>query len=113
MGIGLAVIQPGHRVLYREAHILLAELAGRPARGRREACLAHVTTVPLLIIDDLSMRKLPQTAAEDLLEIMMRRYERVSTLIPRTVPSRTGASSSATRPRSPPFWTACSITRMC
>jgi hypothetical protein len=32
-------------------------------------------------VDDLGMRKLPQTAAEDLLEIMMRRYERASTLI--------------------------------
>jgi DNA replication protein DnaC len=37
--------------------------------------------VPLLIIDDLCMRKLPHTAAEDLLEIVMRRYERASTLI--------------------------------
>jgi DNA replication protein DnaC len=27
------------------------------------------------------MRKLPQTAAEDLLEIIMRRYERASTLL--------------------------------
>jgi DNA replication protein DnaC len=27
------------------------------------------------------MRKLPQTAAEDLLEIVMRRYERASTLL--------------------------------
>ena len=33
------------------------------------------------IIDDLGMRKLPQTAAEDLLELIMRRYERASTLI--------------------------------
>ena len=38
-------------------------------------------TVPLLIIDDLGMRKLPLTAAEDLLEIVMRRYERASTLL--------------------------------
>jgi hypothetical protein len=30
------------------------------------------TTVPLLIIDDFGMRKLPLTAAEDLLEIVMR-----------------------------------------
>jgi hypothetical protein len=37
--------------------------------------------VPLLIIDDLGMRKLPMTAAEDLLEIVMRRYERASTLL--------------------------------
>src|SRR5438094_5459141 len=35
----------------------------------------------LLILDDLGMRKLPMTAAEDLLEIVMRRYERASTLL--------------------------------
>ena len=40
-----------------------------------------LATVPLLIIDDLGMRKLPLTAAEDLLEIIMRRYERASTLL--------------------------------
>jgi len=40
-----------------------------------------VTTVPLLISDDLGMRKLPITAAEDLLEIIMRRHERASTLL--------------------------------
>jgi len=40
-----------------------------------------LTTVSLLIIDDLGMRKLPLTAAEELLEIIMRRYERASTLI--------------------------------
>ncbi len=31
--------------------------------------------------DDFGMRKLPLTAAEDLLEIVMRRYERASTLL--------------------------------
>jgi DNA replication protein DnaC len=35
-------------------------------------------TVPLLIIDDLGMRKVPVTAAEELLEIVMRRHERTS-----------------------------------
>jgi DNA replication protein DnaC len=33
------------------------------------------------VIDDLRMRKLPSTAAENLLEIVMRRYERASTLV--------------------------------
>ena len=37
--------------------------------------------MPLLIIDDHGVRKLPHTAAEDLLEIIMRRYERASTLL--------------------------------
>src|SRR5207244_4874550 len=49
--------------------------------GTRKAYVTEVTTVPLLIIDDLGMRKLPHTAAEDLLELIMRRYERTSTLL--------------------------------
>ena len=60
---------------------LLEELAEAQLDGTRKAYLAHVTTIPLLILDDLAMRKLPQTAAEDLLEIIMRRYERASTLL--------------------------------
>jgi DNA replication protein DnaC len=79
--IGFAVIQQGHRVLYREAHVLLEELADAQLAGTRKAYLAHVTAVPLLLIDDLGMRRLPHTAAEDLLEIVMRRYERASTLM--------------------------------
>jgi len=40
-----------------------------------------LATVPLLIIDDLGMRKLGPTAGEELLEIVMRRHERASTLL--------------------------------
>jgi IstB-like ATP binding protein len=40
-----------------------------------------LATIPLPIIDDLGTRKLPVTAAEELLEIVMRRYERTSTLL--------------------------------
>jgi hypothetical protein len=79
--IGQAVIQQGYRVLYREAHILLEELADATLDGIRKQHVELLTTVPLLIIDDLGMRKLPLTAAEELLEISMRRYERASTLI--------------------------------
>ena len=49
--------------------------------GTRREFMETLTTVPLLIIDDLGMRKLPLTAAEDLLEVIMRRYERASTLL--------------------------------
>jgi DNA replication protein DnaC len=79
--IGHAAILQGHRVLYREAHVLLEELADAVAEGRRKKYMAELTQVPLLIIDDFGMRKLPLTAAEDLLEIVMRRYERASTLL--------------------------------
>lgn len=79
--IGHAVIQQGYRVLYRETHILLEELADATLDGDRKEYMEQLATVPLLIIDDLGMRKLPLTAAEELLEIIMRRYERASTLI--------------------------------
>jgi DNA replication protein DnaC len=79
--IGFAVIHQGYRVLYREAHVLLEEIADAQLAGERKAYIERISTVPLLIIDDLGMRKLPATAAEDLLEIIMRRYERVSTLL--------------------------------
>jgi DNA replication protein DnaC len=51
----------------------LLSCVGEPLPAHRSA--------PLLVIDDLGMRKLPLTAAEDLLEIIMRRYERASTLV--------------------------------
>jgi DNA replication protein DnaC len=79
--IGQAAILQGYRVLYRETHVLLDELADSVADGTRKEYLESLTTVPLLIIDDFGMRKLPLTAAEDLLEIIMRRYERASTLL--------------------------------
>ena len=79
--IGQAAILQGYRVLYREIHVLLDELADAVADGTRKQYMEAVATVPLLILDDFGMRKLPHTAAEDLLEIVMRRYERASTLL--------------------------------
>jgi DNA replication protein DnaC len=79
--IGRAAIQQGHRVVYREAHALIEEVADATLGGTRKEYLADLASAPLLIIDDLGMRKLPHTAAEDLLELVMRRYERASTLL--------------------------------
>ena len=79
--IGHAAIHQGYRVRYTEAHGLLDELAEASVDGTRREKMTELATVPLLIIDDLGMRKLPATAAEDLLELVMRRYERASTLL--------------------------------
>jgi len=79
--IGHAALQQGHRVLYREAHALIEEIADANLDGTRKPRMAELASVPLLIVDDLGMRKLPATAAEDLLELIMRRYERASTLL--------------------------------
>ena len=79
--IGLAAIEQGYRVVYRETHALLDDIAEATIDGTRKEFMEALATVPLLIIDNLGMRKLPPTAAEELLEIVMRRYERTSTLL--------------------------------
>ena len=79
--IGQAAILQGHKVLYRQTHILLEEVGDATLEGKRKQYMESISSVALLIIDDFGMRKLPQTAAEDLLEIVMRRYERSSTLL--------------------------------
>src|SRR5919198_503053 len=79
--IGRAAIHQGYRVTYREAHTLIDEIADATLDGTRKHLLTDLAAVPLLIVDDLGMRKLPATAAEDLLELIMRRYERASTLL--------------------------------
>ena len=79
--IGSAAITQGYQVYYREAHVLIEELMDATLDERRKKHMADLERVELLIIDDLGMRKLPPTAAEDLLEIIMRRYERGSTIL--------------------------------
>ena len=76
---GPATIQQGYRVLYRETHALLDDIAEATIDGSRKQQMDLLATVPRLIIDDLGMHKLPAAAAGDLLEIVMRRYERTST----------------------------------
>jgi DNA replication protein DnaC len=99
--IGHAAIQQGYRVLYREAHTLLEELTEATLAGTRKAYFADLVTVPLLIVDDLGMRKLAHTAAEDLLELIMRRYERASTILTSNRPVDDWGNSSATLRQSP------------
>ncbi len=126
--IGQAAIQQGYRVMYRETHVLLDDLAETVAEGTRKEFMESLAAVPLLIIDDFGMRKLPLTAAEDLPEIIMRRYERASTLLTSNRPvddwgKMLGDVAAVTAmldrlldhahvlncgPRSPPFLKVCS-----
>lgn len=79
--VGHAAILKGYRVAYREAHILLEEIAEAELEGRRPKYMQQMMKYHLLIVDDLGMRKLSQTAAEELLEVIMRRHERASCII--------------------------------
>ena len=108
--IGRAAIQQGYRVIYREAHAFLEELAEATLAETRKDYLAELTRVPLLIIDDLGMRKLPHTAAEDLLELIMRRYKRASTLLTSNRPVEDWGKLLAQvyrAPRKAPFLSGC------
>jgi hypothetical protein len=78
--IGITAIQQDYKVLHRESH-MLEELADAALGGSRKQYIEMISTVPLLVIDDSGMRKLPATAGEDLLEIVMRCYEHSSTLL--------------------------------
>jgi DNA replication protein DnaC len=51
--IGRAAINQGHKVAYREAHVLLEQFADATLDGTRKEFLAQIEAVPLLIIDDL------------------------------------------------------------
>jgi DNA replication protein DnaC len=80
-GVGQAAIQQGYRVLYREIHTLVDELAEAALEGTRKQRMEFLVSVPLLILDDLGMCKPPLSAAEELLEIIGRRHERASSML--------------------------------
>jgi len=61
--IGKAVVDQGYRVIYREAYILLEEIAEAALDGNPSVLMDVLATVPLLIIDDLGMRKLGPTSS--------------------------------------------------
>src|SRR5437764_982031 len=50
--IGQAAILQGHKVLYRQTHILLEEIGEATLEGKRKQYMESISSVPLLIIDD-------------------------------------------------------------
>ena len=77
----MKAVEAGHRVQYKSAFDLLEDIAEATATGMRRSYIAEMTRIPLLIIEDLGLRRVPESAAEDLLEILHRRYQKTSTII--------------------------------
>src|SRR5712691_10475977 len=75
VALTFAAIQAGYTARYRSAFDLVEDMAEAAATGIRKQFVHQLTAVDLLVIEDLGMRRLPPTAAEDLLEIFTRRYE--------------------------------------
>jgi len=86
--IAVGAIRAGRRVLIRSTFDLVADFAEADATGARRALVQHLTRVDLLVLEDFGMKKLGSTAAEDLLEVFVRRHEAASTLITTNRPTQ-------------------------
>ena len=79
--LALLAVQRGYKVLYREAHQLIEDLAEARELGQLRAYRQQLKAVDLLLIDDLFLRKLPAQAGDELADVLMSRYEKASTLV--------------------------------
>lgn len=86
--IAVGAIRAGRRVLIRSTFDLVADFAEADATGARRALVQHLTRVDLLVLEDFGMKTLGSTAAEDLLEVFVRRHEAASTLITTNRPTQ-------------------------
>lgn len=79
--IAIGAIQRGYRARIRSTFDFAQDFAEAEATGERRALVDQLTRVDLLVLEDFGMKKLGPTAAEDLLEIFVRRHGKASTLI--------------------------------
>jgi len=79
--IAIGAIRRGYRALIRSTFDLVQDFAEAEATGQRREFVERLTRVDLLALEDFGMKKLGPTAAEDLLEIFVRRHGKASTLI--------------------------------
>jgi DNA replication protein DnaC len=79
--IAQLAIQRGYRVLYREAHALIEEINEARELGELRKYRSQLKSAELLVIDDLFLRKLPVNAGDELADVLMSRYEKLSTVI--------------------------------
>lgn len=81
VALGLAAIHHGYTVCYRSAFDLVEEMADAFRLDQRKKLVAQLSRFNLLIIDEFGMKKMPPNAADDLLEIIHRRYNETATII--------------------------------
>jgi DNA replication protein DnaC len=81
IAIAVGAIRRGYRVLFRSAFDLSQDFSEAEATGERRQLVQRLCAIDLLIIEDFGMKKLRAPAAEDLLEIFVRRHEVASTVI--------------------------------
>jgi DNA replication protein DnaC len=72
--LGVQACRQRRRVLFTKTAALLTDLAGGRVDGSLQARLRRYLTPDLLILDDFAMREYSTTQAEDLYELVSRRY---------------------------------------
>jgi DNA replication protein DnaC len=79
--LGGQAIRAGFEVLYRSIFDLVRDFLHDEAMSGQDKVLARYLRPDLLIIDDMGMKQLPKRSGEYLFEIILRRYERRSTVM--------------------------------
>lgn len=86
--IAIGAIRAGRRALVRSTFDLTADFAQAEATATRREFVQQLTRCDLLVLEDFGMKKLGPSAAEDLLEVFVRRHETASTLITTNRPTQ-------------------------
>lgn len=81
LALGYAAACNGFSVFYQSSFDLVSDMAQALLDGTRKEMVAKLVGCNLLIIDEFGMKNMPQTAADDILEIIHRRYQSASTII--------------------------------
>jgi len=115
--LGMEACRQRRRVLFSKTNALLAGLAGGRADGSWQARLRHYLSPDLLILDGFGLRECTPPQAEDLYELVGRRYRRGSLILttnrepkdmyplfPNPVPPRGCWIDCGTAPTSSPCW---------
>jgi DNA replication protein DnaC len=76
VGLGLAAIEHGYRVLFTTAATMVTALTRALAEGRLEDRLKVYTVPRLLIIDEIGYLPIDRTGANLFFQLISRRYER-------------------------------------
>jgi DNA replication protein DnaC len=79
--IAIGAIRAGYRVTTRNIFTLADELLDAEATHSRRELVEQLSMTDLFVLEDFGMKTLRASAAEDLLDIIMRRHERLPTLI--------------------------------
>ncbi len=86
--IAIGAIRAGYRALVRSAFDLAQDFAEAEALSARKELVQKLTRVDLLVIEDFGMKRMGPAAAEDLLEVFVRRHETASTVITTNRPTQ-------------------------